>query len=66
MNTWSIVDGDIVLSSEDKEQLEFANAWIANLVQAIRSQVLEEVSNGRSELSNDSEFKQPELPEVPC
>ena len=66
MNRWSIVDGDIVLSSEDKEQLEFANAWIANLVQAIRSQVLEEVSNGRSELSNDSAIEQPELPEVPC
>jgi hypothetical protein len=66
MNTWSIVDGDIVLSSEDKEQLEFANAWIANLVQAIRSQVLEEVSNGRSELSDNSGIEQPELPEVPC
>lgn len=66
MNTWNFIDGDIVLSSEDQEQMEMANAWIANLVQAIRSQVIEELENGRTELSNDSEFEQPELPEVPC
>ena len=64
MNTWSIVDGDIVLSSEDKEQLEFANQWIAGLVNAIRLQVIEELENGRSVVSN--EYQQPELPEVPC
>ena len=64
MNTWSIVDGDIVLSSEDQEQMEFANAWILNLVQAIRLQVIEELQNGRTDISNESE--QPEQPEVPC
>jgi hypothetical protein len=64
MNTWSIVDGDIVLSSEDEEQMQFANQWILNLVGAIRQQVLEEVENGRSIVSN--EYEQPELPEVPC
>lgn len=66
MNTWSFIDGDIVLSSEDEEQMQMANAWIANLVQAIKSQVLEEVANGRTKLSNDSGSEQPELPEVPC
>jgi len=61
MNTWSIVDGDIVLSSEDQEQLEFANQWIAGLVNAIKLQTIEELENGRTNLSD-----QPELPEVPC
>jgi len=61
MNTWSIIDGDIVLSSEDQEQLEFANQWIAGLVNAIKLQTIEELENGRTNLSD-----QPELPEVPC
>ena len=61
MNTWSIVDGDIVLSSEDQEQLEFANQWIAGLVNAIKLQTIEELENGRSIVSNESE-----QPEVPC
>lgn len=64
MNTWQFVDGDIVLTSEDQQQLEMANQWIFGLTQAIRAQVMEEINNGRNELSN--EFEQPELPEVPC
>jgi len=64
MNTWQFIDGDIVLTSEDQEQLVLANQWIAGLVQAVRQQVMEEINNGRNELSN--EFEQPELPEVPC
>jgi hypothetical protein len=64
MNTWQFIDGDIVLTSEDQEQLVLANQWIAGLVQAVRQQVMEEMQNGRNELSN--EFEQPELPEVPC
>lgn len=63
MNTWQFVDGDIVLSSEDEEQMVMANQWIVGLTQAIRAQVMEEI-NGRNELSN--EFEQPELPEIPC
>lgn len=64
MNTWQFVDGDIVLSSDDQEQMVMANQWIVGLTQAIRAQVMEEINNGRNELSN--EFEQPELPEVPC
>ena len=64
MNTWSIVDGDIVLSSDNEEEMQFANAWILNLVQAIRLQAIEELENGRSIISDESE--QSELPEVTC
>jgi hypothetical protein len=64
MNTWQFIDGDIVLSSEDEEQMQLANQWIMNLVSAIRLQVIEELENGRSVVSN--EYQQPELPEVPC
>ena len=61
MNTWSIIEGDIVLSSDDEEQMQFANAWILNLVQQIRLQVIEELENGRTDLSD-----QPEVSEPPC
>jgi len=61
MNTWAFVDGDIVLTSEDEEQMKMANEWIYGLRQAIRAQVMEEI-NGRT---ND-EPEQLELPEVPC
>jgi hypothetical protein len=64
MNTWQFVDGDIVLSSDDQEQMIMANQWIVGLTQAIRQQVMEEIQNGRNELSNG--YEQPELPEVPC
>jgi len=62
MNTWHFQDGDIILSSDDQEQLELANQWIVSLREAIRLQTMEEV-NGRTELSD---YEQPELPEVPC
>ena len=61
MNTWSIIDGDIILSSDNEEEMQFANAWILNLVQQIRLQVIEEIENGRTDLSD-----QPELQEPPC
>lgn len=61
MNTWQFLDGDIVLTSEDEEQMKMANNWIYGLRQAIRAQVMEEV-NGRT----NHGFEQPELPEVPC
>lgn len=64
MNTWQFVDGDIVLSSDDQEQMIMANQWIIGLTQAIRQQVMEEMQNGRTELSDG--YVQPELPEVPC
>ena len=60
-NTWSFVDGDIVLSSDDPEQIQLANEWIAGLTNAIKIQTLQEVENGRTNISD-----QPELPEVPC
>lgn len=63
MNTWQFVDGDIVLSSDNEEQMVMANQWIVGLTQAIRAQVMEEIQNGRTELSD---YEQPELPEVPC
>jgi len=63
MNTWQFVNGDIVLSSDDQEQMVMANQWIVGLTQAIRAQVMEEI-NGRNELSDG--YQQPELPEVPC
>lgn len=63
-NKWFFQDGDIILSSNDEEQMQLANQWIVGLTQAIRAQVMEEIQNGRNELSN--EFEQPELPEVPC
>jgi len=65
MNTWHFQDGDIILSSDDQEQLQLANQWIVSLREAIRLQTMEEV-NGRSELSSDSKYEQPELSEVPC
>ena len=61
MNTWQFVDGDIVLSSDNEEQMVMANQWIIGLTQAIRAQVMEEV-NGR----NINGPEQLELPEVPC
>lgn len=64
MNTWSFIDGDIVLSSDNEEQMVMANQWIVGLTQAIRAQVMEEIENGRTELSD--KFEQPELPEIPC
>ena len=59
-NKWFIYNGDIILQSEDQEQLEFANAWIVALREAIREQVMEEL-NGGNELSNG--YEQPELSE---
>jgi hypothetical protein len=64
MNTWQFVDGDIVLSSDNEEQMVMANQWIVGLTQAIRAQVMEEI-NGGSNISTDG-YEQPELPEVPC
>ncbi len=61
MNTWQFVDGDIVLSSDNEENMKMANEWIVGLTQAIRAQVMEEI-NGRT---NDGP-EQLELPEVPC
>jgi hypothetical protein len=61
MNTWAFVDGDIILTSEDEEQMKMANEWIYGLRQAIRAQVMEEI-NGRT----NNEPEQLELPEVPC
>ena len=71
MNTWSIIDGDIVLSSDNEEEMKFANAWILNLVQAIRLQTIEELENGRNELSDntkgsDSTEDHGNPTEVPC
>ncbi len=70
MNTWQFIDGDIILSSDDEEQLQMANAWIANLVEAIRLQTMEELQNGRSNISDNEStttgYEQPELSEVPC
>jgi hypothetical protein len=59
-NKWFIYGGDIILQSEDQEQLEFANAWIVALREAIREQMMEEL-NGGNELSNG--YEQPELSE---
>jgi hypothetical protein len=59
-NKWFIYGGDIILQSEDQEQLEFANAWIVALREAIREQLMEEL-NGGNELSNG--YEQPELSE---
>ena len=59
MNTWHFQDGDIILSSDDQEQLQLANQWVVSLREAIRLQTMEEV-NGRTELSDN------EQPEVPC
>jgi hypothetical protein len=61
MNTWAFVDGDIILTSEDEEQMKMANEWIYGLRQAIRAQVMEEI-NGRT----NNEPEQLELPEVTC
>jgi hypothetical protein len=62
MNTWSIIDGDIVLSSDNEAEMQFANGWILHLVQQIRQQTIEELENGRT--NNGPE--QLELPEVTC
>jgi hypothetical protein len=60
-NKWFFYNGDIILQSEDQEQLEMANAWILALKEAIQEQAMEEL-NGR----NINEPEQLELPEVPC
>jgi hypothetical protein len=59
-NKWFFYNGDIILQSEDQEQLEMANAWIVALKEIIREQLMEEL-NGGNELSNG--YEQPELPE---
>ena len=60
-NKWFFYNGDVILQSEDQEQLEMANAWILALKEAIQEQAMEEL-NGR----NINEPEQLELPEVPC
>jgi hypothetical protein len=70
-NVWQFIDGDIILSSDDEEQMKMANVWIANLVQAIRLQTIEELENGRNELSDntkgsDSTEDHGNPTEVPC
>ena len=50
MNTWMFYNNDIILQSEDPEQLEMANQWIARLKEAIRDQ-MEEENNGRTNTS---------------
>ena len=50
MNTWMFYNNDIILQSEDPEQLEMANQWIARLKEAIRDQMYEE-NNGRTNTS---------------
>ena len=59
-NKWFFYNGDIILQSEDQEQLEMANAWIVALKEIIREQLMEEL-NGGNELSNG--YEQSELPE---
>ena len=59
-NKWFFYNGDIILQSEDQEQLEMANQWIVALKEAIREQVMEEI-NGGNELSNG--YEQSALPE---
>jgi hypothetical protein len=71
MNTWQFIDGDIILSSDDEEQMQLANQWILNLVNAIRLQTMEEIENGRSIVSTnttgtDSEEDYGNPTEVPC
>jgi hypothetical protein len=63
-NKWFFQDGDIMLTSDDPQQLEMANQWILGLTQAIKQQAMEEMQNGRTELSDG--YEQPELPEVTC
>jgi hypothetical protein len=71
-NTWFFVNGDVILTSNDQEQLQLAEQWIAHLTATIKAQAVEEykeyqkqqeAQNGRTELSD---YEQPELPEVPC
>ena len=50
MNTWMFYNNDIILQSEDPEQLEMANQWIVRLKEAIRDQ-MEEENNGRTNTS---------------
>jgi len=50
MNTWMFYNNDIILQSEDPEQLEMANQWIVRLKEAIRDQ-MEEENNGRKNTS---------------
>ena len=59
-NSWFFYNKDIILQSEDPEQLEMANQWILGLKEAIRQQLMEEL-NGGNELSNG--YEQSELPE---
>lgn len=74
-NTWKFVDGDIVLSSDDNDQMLQAGQWIINLTEAIKAQALQEIAlayeeanNGRTIISDNesSTTEQLELPEVPC
>lgn len=64
MNTWQFIDGDIILSSDDEEQMKLAGEWIIALSNAIRLQVLEEVKNGRT--NNESGQPESGIQEVTC
>jgi len=45
-NSWFFYNNDIILQSEDPEQLEMANQWILGLKEAIRQQTMEESKMG--------------------
>lgn len=69
MNTWQFVDGDIVLSSDDNNQMLQAGQWIINLTEAIKAQALQEIAIAYEEANNGRTNDGPEqleLPEVPC
>lgn len=69
MNTWQFVDGDIVLSSDDNNQMLQAGQWIINLTEAIKAQALQEIAIAYEEANNGRTNNGPEqleLPEVPC
>lgn len=53
-NKWFFYNGDIILQSEDQEQLEMANQWIAGLKEAIKAQTMEEINMGGMSYPVDS------------
>lgn len=66
-NKWFFQDGDVVLTSDDQEQLELAGQWIAHLTAMIRTQAIEEYINGQKEEDQNGrtnvsdQYEQPEL-----
>lgn len=59
-NTWQFIEGQLILNSDNPDQLQLVNQYMDGFVKDIRIQIMEEMINGRTNVSN--QYEQPELP----